>query len=211
MDYTSLVAPKSTPGSIASWANYGLAPASDVLGDAQTLLYTLLRVREMMSDPTTITVLQDAGAVILPADFLDPIDFRDATGRPLAHKDWSSVANRRIIEPTTGLASYGAPAVFAILNNKAHFDCRVSAATPMQIVYYAKPALLSAGAPTNFLTDRYPFLLRAACLAAAADFRKHTEDYQRNVQKLTTMVEAINRENDLYLRSVEIDSDWRTL
>jgi hypothetical protein len=207
MDYTSLVASKTTPGSIASWANYGLAPASDVLGDAQTLLYTLLRTREMMSDPTVLTIAQDGSSALLPAGFLDPIDLRDAFGVELKNRDWSTLAKRRIIQPD-GTLAYGTPRSFAILNKTLHIDCRVQAATNLQFVFYQQPALLSNANPTNFLTDRYPFLLRAACLAAAADFRKHTEDYQRQVQKLGTLIDPINKENDLYLRSVQMDPDW---
>lgn len=211
MDYTSLVASKSTPGSIASWANYGLAPASDVLDDAQKLIYTLLRVREMMSDPTPLAWAQGASAIALPADFLDPIDVRDALGCKVRHKDWDGVANRRVIQTDGSVASNIAPSVYAILGTKMQLDCSAAAASTVQLVYFQRPAPLAAGNPTNFLTDRYPFLLRAACLAAAADFRKHDSDYQRNVSKLTMMVQEINRENDLYLRSVEIDPDWSPL
>jgi hypothetical protein len=37
MDYATLIGPKSAPGSIANYANYGLAPATEVLLDAQAL------------------------------------------------------------------------------------------------------------------------------------------------------------------------------
>ena len=51
MDYTSLIAPKGTPGSIANWINFSdtLLPLSDVLHEAQALIYDTLRVRYMRS------------------------------------------------------------------------------------------------------------------------------------------------------------------
>jgi hypothetical protein len=41
--------------------------------------------------------------------------------------------------------------------------------------------------PTNFITNRYPQLLRVACMAAA-DFMKDTEEYNKQFQRLVQMI-----------------------
>jgi hypothetical protein len=210
MDYTTLVGPKSTPGSLASWSNYGLAPASDVLTDAQSLIYMTLRVREMLSDAVPIAVGLGVNSVALPADFLDPIDLRNAFGQKLPHKDAIGVMNRRTYD-AAGVPAVGQPGVYAIFGEKMQFDVVTNAATTLSLIYFQTPAALSPTNTTNFLTRRYPNLLRTACLAVAADFRKHEADYNRNVQRMTTLITTINAENDLYLRGVEVDADWRNL
>lgn len=210
MNYATLIAPKSTPGSLASWANYGLAPAVDVLADAQSLLFLTLRVREMMTDLTPIALASGESSAPLPLGFLDPLTLRNAAGQQLAHKDVNGLLNRRTFN-SAGVLSSGQPGVYAIFGERLQFDAAASAATTLQMVYFKKPANLSDTVQNNFLTDRYPNLLRTACLAVAADFRKHTEDYNRNVQRLTTLIEQINRENELYLRGVEVDADYRSL
>ena len=47
MTYTSLIGDKNTAGSIARWVNYSKLDADQILQEAQALLYSMLRVREM--------------------------------------------------------------------------------------------------------------------------------------------------------------------
>lgn len=210
MDYASLVAPKSTPGSLASWANYGLAPASDVLGDAQSLIFMTLRVREMQSDSTAVAVALGACSTPLPAGFLDPISLRNVSGQRLKYTNVDGVLDRRAMTDA-GAVSSGPLGAYAIFGEKFQFDAAVLADTPLSAVYFKRPDDLSNANPTNFLTTRYPMLLRTACLAVAADFRKHTEDYSRTTQRLLSLIQQVNVENDLYLRGVEVDADYRSL
>lgn len=72
MTYTTLVAPKGTAGSIANWVNYTRLDLETILDEAQSLLMTMMRVREMR---TTWLFGLAAGACWcdLPTGFLDPI------------------------------------------------------------------------------------------------------------------------------------------
>lgn len=210
MDYTTLVAPKSTPGSLASWANYGLFPASEVLGDAQALLYTTLRVREMKSDLVAIPVTAGVPSASLPTNFLDPISLRDPMLGRLIYTDENSLLTRRAIDGD-GVVSRAPISRYGIFGEKLQFDAAPNESGNLFMVYFRSPDLLGPDNQTNFLTRRYPMLFRTACLAVAADFRKHESDYMRNAQRLTALIEEVNQKDDLHLRGIEIDADYRRL
>jgi len=74
MTYTNLVAPKGTAGSIANWVNYAKLEAvlPTILEEAQALIYSMLRVREMQA--TLTFKLSDRSTWYdLPTRFRDPI------------------------------------------------------------------------------------------------------------------------------------------
>ena len=66
---------------------------------------------------------------------------------------------------------------------------------------------LSASNETNFLTNRYPQLMRTACVTAAADFQKDDGEYQKGYARLQTLIQAISIENDGQLRGMELDPE----
>src|SRR5215467_7928498 len=72
MSYTSLVGDKNTAGSIARWVNYSKLDADQILQEAQSLVYSLLRIREMRAEFNFAMPL-GASVIGLPARFLDPI------------------------------------------------------------------------------------------------------------------------------------------
>lgn len=87
--------------------------------------------------------------------------------------------------------------MWAIWNERIYFNCAFSrAATGLMRCYKSLP-LLSSTNTTNFLTDRYPHLLRTACMAAAADYMKDDGEYQKNVTKLTGLIGDLNAKDDL--------------
>ncbi len=49
--------------------------------------------------------------------------------------------------------------------------------------------------------------MRVACMAAAADFMKDTEEYNKQFTRLTSMVEKISNENDMQYRGMEHETD----
>ncbi len=208
MDYATLVAPKGTAGSLASWANYGLFPASEVLGDAQALIYTTLRVREMKSDLTAVPVTVNVPNTPLPANFLDPISLRGPTLDRIIYTDENSLLNRRVIDGN-GVVGQAPISRYSIFGEKLQFDAAPNVSGNLFMVYFRSPDLLSPENPTNFLTSRYPMLFRTACLAVAADFRKHEADYMRNAQRLTALIDEVNQKDDLHLRGIEVDPDYR--
>jgi hypothetical protein len=79
MSYASLTAAKGVSGSIANWVAYTLLDLPPLVDEAQTLLYSILRCREMRSTAVfTIPVANFSIALsaLVPNDgslFLDPI------------------------------------------------------------------------------------------------------------------------------------------
>jgi hypothetical protein len=295
MNYTSLVAPKGTTGSLMNTVNYSKLDAVTVLEEAQSLLFSLLRVREMKSR-WVFGVTRGQCNVPLPSRFLDPIGrardikngftlpqwldteietlraydnspagdfaadpFTTTNGSPLVAvelvgHDLTQGSTLTIVdatdvgglvlngtfpvasitdddnlvidtdtEATSGAngggssASYTAnklvdatPTKWSINDEKLQFDCAFEEATQFGLLYFRSPKLLSASNETNWLTNRYPKLLRTACMAAAADYMKDSEEYNKHLGALTALVGSVNAENDLYLRGAEFGTDTPT-
>lgn len=101
----------------------------------------------------------------------------------------------------------GIPAWWGIWNETIYFDVALVQQTLANLQYYRSLPLLSASNPSNFLTNRYPHLLRTACQTASADFMKDSTEYQKGYTRLTNLVQAINIENDGQLRGIELDTE----
>lgn len=291
MTWTSLVAPKGTAGSIMNWVNYSKLDAETVVAEAQSLLFQILRVREMRT--TWLFGLEEGESSIdLPARFLDPIGrIRDLTnGRPIAHVIETDVLGGRVYEPLSGDfgaapfttvidtstvaaalvghgltqgstitiagasavggltlngtfpvssitdddnlvfdtgetatssasgggsgASYtanrlvdGWPSWWSIYDEQVCFDTALDTATQFHLLYYRSPLPLSATNLSNWLTDRYPMLMRTACMAAAASFMKDDGEYNKQLAALQALVTATATENDLSYRGAEFGTE----
>lgn len=103
MSWTSLTAAKGTAGSIANWVSYSLLDITTILDEAQSLLYSMLRVREMRTH-TVFTMAVGGAWQTLPARFLDPIGSMQAVGfnYPFIHKDIGFINENRNFSETTG-------------------------------------------------------------------------------------------------------------
>ena len=101
----------------------------------------------------------------------------------------------------------GTPDYFGIWNENFYFDTAAFQQTIVRHQYYRSLPLLSSSNPTNFLTNRYPHLMRKACQAAAADFMKDDVQFQKMSGVLSTLIPALNTENDMQYRGMEIEAD----
>jgi hypothetical protein len=99
----------------------------------------------------------------------------------------------------------GTPIYFGIWNERVNFDSAVFQTCVGRLQYYQSLPLLSSTNQTNFLTTRYPNLMRVACMAAAADFMKDDIEYQKQFGRLQAMIEKIADENDMQYRGMELD------
>lgn len=97
--------------------------------------------------------------------------------------------------------------MWAIWDEKIKFDCALLEDNSFKLLYFQALPLLSPTNPTNFLTDRYPNLLRRACTAAAADFMKDSAESPKEMTALGALIQRINIENEGYLRGAEIDTE----
>jgi hypothetical protein len=101
-----------------------------------------------------------------------------------------------------GISNY-----WAIWDEEIHFDSAFLQAMNCQLQYYRSLPLLSNSNQTNFLTTRYPQLMRTACVAAAADFMKDDVEYQKGMARLQAMTQQVSIENDMSYRGIEIDTE----
>jgi len=99
------------------------------------------------------------------------------------------------------------PSCWAIYDEAIQFDCAFNTAIVGRLLYFRAPPLLSATNPTNFLTNRYPRLIREATNAAAASFMKDDNEEQKAMQKLATLIDATNVESDLMYRGADLTTD----
>ena len=101
----------------------------------------------------------------------------------------------------------GIPNWWAIWDERIKFDVGFSQGSLAKLQYYQSLPLLSSTNQTNFLTTRYPNLMRVACMAAAADYMKDDTEYQKQFGRLGTMIEKISNENDMQYRGMELDPE----
>jgi hypothetical protein len=294
MTYTSLSAAKGVAGSLKNWVSYSLLDVTTIIDEAQALVYSALRCREMLTS-MQFTMSVGGASFALPARFLDPIGRMRFTGfnLPVRHKDSSFVeTNRNYTElsgtlgtnpfttvsgsnvvtvnltghgfsqdsiintsgatifngviingtfqvtsivdannftiditvlgttPSAGGAGGGSavayiidnlvqgmPVCWGIWDEAIHFDTAFTQVSLGRLQYYQSLPLLSVTNQSNFLTNRYPQLMRRACVAAAADFMKDDQEYQKDFTALQGIVQQINIENDMGMRGMELDTE----
>lgn len=98
------------------------------------------------------------------------------------------------------------PGIWAVWDERIQFEAAFNEQQTCQLQHFQSLPLLSATNETNFLTDRYPHLLRTACTAAAADFEQDNEEYNRLIGRLKELVGAVAIENDGMYRGGEYET-----
>lgn len=292
MSYTSLTGNKGVSGSIMNWVSYSKLDIPVIVDEAQALIWTYLRAREMTSK-MSFQVPQFGSSVALPTGFLDPIGriMVPTVNVDLSHKDAGFVMRSRNFTETTGVlganpftttlgsskfsvnlpghgfaqestitftgatfarginfngtfditsitdtndfvcdtltqvATSGGsdggavvnyvcdtlqgvfPRWFGIWDEAIHFDGSMPQPYTMHLLYYRSLPLLSSTNQTNFLTSRYPQLMRTACQGAAADFMKDGGEYQKCLTRLQAIIQDIRIDNDGQYRGMELDTE----
>jgi hypothetical protein len=177
-NYNTLVAAKTAAGSIKRQVNYAHIDSEVVLENAQTLLYSMLRVREMRA-LATLTMSVGDSTKALPGGYLDP----------------------------NGALTSGQPTFWTVLDELIQFDVKFATQKTLYLAYYKQPDLLTAEQGTNWLTNRYPHLLRQSCTVQAHAFMKNWAGYNEELEVLGPMVERVNVEADLSYRGADLDQD----
>lgn len=170
------------------------------MAEAEALIYERLRVREMMGIDDDFTFLINTSDTALPADFLDPLSFRPYTWvdpLPYVHED-SLYAYR----DANGELQSGTPCRWTIMGVRAYVDVSCLAAFPGVLSYYARPAALAATTnETNFLTVRYPSLLRYACMVKAYEHMKDSARIKDNMALFLGALGDAGQTNDMFRRA----------
>lgn len=293
MTYSTLTGSKTAPGSIILWTSYTKLDVLTVVDEAQSLLYRLLRCREMRTEFTFGMPVGNAN-IALPIRFLDPIGkvFDLTNNTEYSHSIETSVIRRRSYDtslagsfgnnpftttagstlvaaamtahginqdstvtilgatavdgltlngsfpvvsitdannfvfdcgatPTAGgitgggaAATWtannlvaGSPSIWSVWDEQIKFDTAFDTSRVCKLLYYRQPALLSANNTSNFITNRYPMLMRVACLAAAANFMKDDTEYQKQVTALMSAIGEVAAQDDLIYRGAEFGTD----
>lgn len=198
INFTTLTASKATAGSIANWVNRSDLPTENILLEAEALIYETLRVREMQTRDNAFTFASGSQTEALPSGFLDPISFRPYEwGYPLpfVHEDTLDE-----VRDSSGVLQSGTPSRWSIVGTDAYVDVLPSADLGGVLLYYKTPAALSVSNETNWLTVRYPSLIRAACMAKAYE---HMKDNKANeqLQLAASLIAAASTSNEMWRRN----------
>lgn len=196
--YSILTGDKSVSGSIRNWVNRSDVPAEQVLHEAQAFIYQSLRVREMM-EADTITLALGESTADLPEGFLDPIEFTPfgwSAPLPFVHE-----SGLRAYRDENGNLISGTPTRWRAFGLRMEVNVEADAAFSGRLEYYDQPAFLAATTyETNFLTARYPTLLRVACLMFAYEHAKDGPQRDREAEAAIALIQAANATNELFRR-----------
>mgnify|MGYP003663388584 FL=1 len=109
--------------------------------------------------------------------------------------EWSELEDIR--DYSTGVVSTGKPCAFSVYGEQLQFDTKADTAIIARLMFYKKPDNLSADNETNFLTTRYPHLLRSAIMASAYSQLRNTEAQSIEMSKFSAYLVAANTQDDL--------------
>lgn len=202
MDYNTLIAAKTTPGSIKAWVRYTEIDPPLVLSDAQSYIYQRMRVREMRAI-TSGSIILGAESLVMPTDFLDPvvlqIRYPQTVIKPINEK--ALLIERRTYDDV-GLIE-GMPMHYALIGASGYFDYKSDALYTYDLIYFKSPLPLGPSNQTNFLTDRYPVILRHACVGFAAMMEKDSDEAGLSLKLADALIDDAKAQDDLSRRGQE--------
>ena len=169
LSFTTITGAKATAGSLKSWVNHDTIPATSLLTEAEAWIYQRLRAMEMQTSATG-TVSVGADGFALPERFIAPLrlSIHDGVDELLYQHEqlW------RMSLDTSGDAREGMATRWTILDGAVQFDAIADEEFDYTLYYYQALPALSVSNETNFLTVRYPTLLRRVCMMFAYEFLK---------------------------------------
>jgi len=188
---------------------FGTDPFSTSAGNPWVVVH---KVGHDLTQSSTITISGSTPVDVIDINStyqIEPIDADNFTlfraGEPLAV---TSVTGGGSSATYTGNRLVnGMPSTWSILGTGFWFDIAHTDPCVYKHNYYRRPQLLSASNPNNFLTDRYPTLLRVATQAAAAEFMEDDGKYQKHVAKLGALISSTIITDDLSLRGASFGTD----
>lgn len=179
MDYLTLTASQSTPGSISDWMNDPTiqSTSSYIVDEAQDWIYQRLRHWRMMPPAVTGLMSTTTNTLTIPADMIEP-DFFMVTGV------YRRIIPQRTVQELMASWTYDSngalpvqqPSLYSFDNTNINFDSVADQAYPYAFLYYQSPPRLSATNPTNFLTTKCTRLLRLAIMMMAAEWSRTNPD-----------------------------------
>lgn len=222
MTYSDLIAGKTNSQSIQAWVNNTTVPSAVILEDAQAYIYRTLRAVEMRR-PGAVAIASAAETFNLPERtiMIEPPIIVYGTGNDPSQKgvivqvDPAELQSRShflgtvtttVVGTTTstGTASWlqrGIPLRYALAGTASGvFDRSADDGYALRFWYWERPAALGTATETNFVTSRFPRMLRSACLAFANEWMKDDSEKDRWLGVCQAEIEMANREAETILR-----------
>lgn len=216
LSYSSLIAPKSTVGSIAGWLNHSLIEtnAPTIVFEAEAWIYRGLRHWRMVVQTTGAMTLNSPGGAS-PVDYIAlPEDYLEDRVLYITGTSFQKQTRKTMEEV---IAAYGydgsgyrivqQPMVYFSDSTNIKFDSPPDQAYPYLLYYYQQPQAL-ATTNVNWLTKFYPRLVRCATCMAAAEFMKDvgqgTYDRTYWAQQAQMELDKAQVESDHSVRSQNI-------
>jgi hypothetical protein len=184
-----------------------------MIEEAESMVYRRLRHWRMLVSPTAGTMTQGVDQIPPPADFLDPyllyITGASAQVPGYGPQLISLGTPEQIIGSfawdAAGVRLQMTPQMYYFDQTNIQLNCPPDRAYPYSLIYYQQPAPLSAVNPTNFLTQYYPRLMRAAIMAGATEWTKEsaTGQFDRSywIQVAQAEIDEAQMESDMAKRS----------
>lgn len=209
MDYSTLVAGPDVKGSIQYWINYTRIDSESILEEAQAWIYSKIRTRDMLA-AEDIAIATGATTLDFPANYLDPLHL----GIPgymnrLRLKDIEWFRTHLGWDEDAALPE-GVPTYWCDFGSAINLNTQSDQDYTAKLAFYRRPIGLSPTNLTNFLTTRYPTLVRRACLMFAAEARKEYDLYDRLEVRALQAAKEIMEEDDLARRGLELDFNWES-
>lgn len=208
MTFSALVADETVSGSIKRLINWSRIDSESILEDAQAWIYSKVRVRQMMTT-ANVTISSAASTASFPTGYLDPIHFgipgyvntlrlKDAEWFR-SHLGWDQDA----------VLPEGIPSYWCDIAETIQLDTKADQAYTAKLVYFKTPTALSVSNETNWLTIKYPHLVRHVCRMFAAIERKEMDTVQMAELRAYQTIDEIKIESDLAMRGWEADMNWQ--
>ena len=202
-DYNTLVAAKSTAGSIKNFSNNSSLPVSVIVAETEAWIYRRLRTPEMLTS-TTGTITTSATNVAVPARLVQPRHLL-ITGTDVGKitaKSFEVVRDAWTYDGS-GVRGAGKPTIYYCDFTSLWFDQMANKAYPINLLYYQQLAPLAATNSTNVLTDKYPTLLRYELQAMAASWMKDDAEKDYWEKKCLLEIEQANIEAGAFDEVIE--------
>lgn len=163
-----------TAGSIASWVNSSriAGDVPEIIIEAESLIYRSLRHWKMLSLPVLGNFTVASDIIPLPTDCLEPyfLMFTGIYNQTIPQLTPTAVMQAWTYD-STGNRVEQQPHCYSFNQTNLFFDSLSDQAYGYALVYFQQPQPL-ASTNTNFLTQTYPRMMRAACMIGAAEWLK---------------------------------------
>lgn len=104
---------------------------------------------------------------------------------------------------TCNILEQGSAMYWSIWDEQIHFDTAFDKQQTLQLGYYKRFPFISNTVSENFITQRYPFLMRKAIDCMAFNWMQESSREATELQVLSAMTDKISAENDMHMRGGE--------